>query len=440
MHYLSIAAKKELFPYLPAAWPKVELSEKIDPADLAAVIVDPNDSRSKGLYQTFKDALQLDLPLVEYRGQSQKEIADAASRYETAIVPPFLLGLVNYADQDDLVFDTPGHHNGRFYDRHPAGKVLRNFFGDNYFRADTSDCVTELGDMMNHTGSPLDAEQQAAKAFNADKVYFCTNGTTSANTICTTALLDEGDLVLFDRNNHKSIYNSALVMTGAKPVYLPTDRNADGLIGPLTAKALDENYIRAEIAKVDPEKAKLDRPFRLAVLQLETFDGIFYDAKLLLEKLGKLCDYILFDCAWGGYEQFVDVLRPLSPLQQTYRPDDPGILITQSVHKQQAGVGQASQILKKDSHLKGQKRYVDHKHFNHAYMKYVTTSYSYPVYASMVANAAMAASPAVNTWWDETVKLGIEFRKSLLKTASSLSRWFRQLFTDKSGLTSQLRN
>ncbi|MBT8990538.1 hypothetical protein BTH78_09560, partial [Lactobacillus delbrueckii subsp. bulgaricus] len=78
---------------------------------------------------------------------------------------------------------------------------------------------------------------------------------------------------------------------------------------------------------------------------------------------------ILFDCAWGGYEQFVNVLRDLSPMQLTYGPDDPGILVTQSIHKQQAGVSQASQILKKDSHLKGQKRYVNHKHFNHAYLK-----------------------------------------------------------------------
>ncbi len=86
----------------------------------------------------------------------------------------------------------------------------------------------------------MTAEKQAAKAFNADKVYFCTNGTTSSNTICATAALTEGDLVLFDRNNHKSLYNSALVMTGAKPVYLKTDRDPLGLIGPLVGKDLDE--------------------------------------------------------------------------------------------------------------------------------------------------------------------------------------------------------
>ncbi|MBT8829427.1 ornithine decarboxylase, partial [Lactobacillus delbrueckii subsp. bulgaricus] len=144
------------------------------------------------------------------------------------------------------------------------------------------------------------------------------------NTICAAAVLRRNDLVLFDRNNHKSLYNSALVMTGARPVYLPTDRNADGLIGPLVADDLDEDKIRTEIAKIDPERAQAKRPFRMAVLQLETYDGVFYNAKYIIKKLGKLCDYILFDCAWGGYEQFVNVLRDLSPMQLTYGPDDPG--------------------------------------------------------------------------------------------------------------------
>ncbi|MBM6804808.1 ornithine decarboxylase, partial [Mediterraneibacter glycyrrhizinilyticus] len=158
------------------------------------------------------------------------------------------------------------------------------------------------------------------------------------------------------------LYNSALVMTGATPVYLRTDRNPLGLIGPLVAADLDEAKIRAQIAKVAPKKANTPRPFRLAVLQLETYDGVFYNARWLLEKLGSLCDYVLFDCAWGGYEQFVDLMADLSPLNYEYGPDAPGILVTQSIHKQQAGLAQTSQILKKDHHLRGQKRYVDHKH------------------------------------------------------------------------------
>ena len=182
MHYLAIAAKKELLPYLPIDWPKTELTELVNPASLAAVVIDEKDSRSRGIYQTMKEKLGLDLPLIEFTPEtSPAEISRLAQTYEEANVPRFIRELTAFSDQDDLVFDTPGHHNGRFYDRHPAGAVLRNFFGDNYFRADTSDCVSELGDMMNHTGGPLEAQQEAAKAFNADKVYFCTNGTTSAN-------------------------------------------------------------------------------------------------------------------------------------------------------------------------------------------------------------------------------------------------------------------
>ena len=84
-------------------------------------------------------------------------------------------------------------------------------------------------------------------------------------------------------------------------------------------------------------------------------------------ELAKALAENLFDCAWGGFEQFIEMMKPLSPLAQDLGPDDPGILVTESLHKQQTGMGSASQILKKDAHIKGQKRYVDHKHFNNAY-------------------------------------------------------------------------
>lgn len=215
-------------------------------------------------------------------------------------------------------------------------------------------------------------------------------------------------------------------MSGAKPVYIPTDRNALGLIGEMDPEALDETKIREEVAKVDPKKAQAKRPFRLAIVQLETYDGVFYDAKWIIDKIGKLCDYILFDCAWGGFEQFVPIMKHLSPMELEYGPDDPGILMTQSLHKQQAGLAQTSQILKKDSHLKGQKRYVDHKHFNNTYLKFVTSSYSYPIYASLTVNAYLTAGQGNKNWWDQTLRLGIEWRKKLLKK----SKLFRPFVPD----------
>lgn len=406
--------------YVPLPWLASNVYSGITAAELAAFVLPKADevAYQKAQELMAKDGLQVPVILVD-AGESlskeelQNKVAQAAQQYEAENVPGFLRDLINFADEKPVSYTTPGHHNGQFYEKHPAGVVFKKFFGDNMLRADVSDTVAELGDTLTHGGTPLDSEQEAAQAFNADKVYYVTNGTTSSNTICANAVLSEGDLVLFDRNNHKSLYNSALIMTGVKPVYLPTSRNPLGLIGPVISDDLDEEKIRAEIAKVDPERAKAKRPFRMAVLQLETFDGVFYNAKWLLDKIGKLCDYVLFDCAWGGYEQFVNIMKQLSPLQYQYTADDPGILVTQSIHKQQAGLAQTSQILKKDAHIKGQKRYVDHKHFNNAYLKYVTTSYSYPIYASLTVNTALAKGEAPKKWWEEAMKKGIRFRKTL---------------------------
>lgn len=412
--YLKIAVSKGLEASVPAPYEALLVTPTLELSQLAALVLTKEEADFWA-----KEAKRYGLPVFETTPKKARElkadVLQAALAYEQKNVPRFLTDLINYADEHPVSFTTPGHHNGEFYRRHPAGQVFKKFFGEKMLYADVSDTIPELGDTLTHGGTPLEAEQIAAQAFNADKAYFCTNGTTSSNTICATAALTKGDLVLFDRNNHKSLYNSALVMTGAKPVYLKTDRDPLGLIGPLLESELDETKIRQKIAQIAPEKAKDKRPFRLAVLQLETYDGVFYDAKHLLEKLGPLCDYILFDCAWGGYEQFVPLMKDLSPLSLEYGPDDPGILVTQSIHKQQAGLAQTSQILKKDAHLKGQKRYIDHKHFNNAYLKYVTTSYSYPIYASLAVNAFMAASPLVTEWWEETLRLGIEFRKKLLR-------------------------
>ena len=425
--------------YVPLPWLASNVYSGITAAELAAFVLPKADevAHQKAQELMAKDGLQVPVILVD-AGESlskeelQNKVAQAAQQYETENVPGFLRDLINFADEKPVSYTTPGHHNGQFYEKHPAGVVFKKFFGDNMLRADVSDTVAELGDTLTHGGTPLDSEQEAAQAFNADKVYYVTNGTTSSNTICANAVLSEGDLVLFDRNNHKSLYNSALIMTGAKPVYLPTSRNPLGLIGPVISDDLDEEKIRAEIAKVDPERAKAKRPFRMAVLQLETFDGVFYNAKWLLDKIGKLCDYVLFDCAWGGYEQFVNIMKQLSPLQYKYTADDPGILVTQSIHKQQAGLAQTSQILKKDAHIKGQKRYVDHKHFNNAYLKYVTTSYSYPIYASLTVNTALAKGEAPKKWWEEAMKKGIRFRKTLNQKSKLFKTLNAQEINEKS--------
>ncbi len=205
----------------------------------------------------------------------------------------------------------------------------------------------KLGDLLIHEGSAKHAQKFAAKVFNADKTYFVLNGTSSANKVVTNALLTRGDLVLFDRNNHKSNHHGALIQAGATPVYLEAARNPFGFIGGIDAHCFDEDYLRAQIANVAPERAQEARPFRLAIIQLGTYDGTVYNARQVVDRIGHLCDYILFDSAWLGYEQFIPLMEGCSPLTLSLNEKDPGIFVTQSVHKQLAGFSQTSQIHKK---------------------------------------------------------------------------------------------
>ena len=350
----------------------------------------------------------------------RREIDRAASKYEDAALPPFFKQLVQYTDHGNLQFDCPGHQGGQYFRKSPAGRQYYDFYGENLFRADICNADTSLGDLLIDEGPALEALQHAAKVYNADKAYFVLNGTTTSNNIVINALVAPGDLVLFDRNNHKSVYNQALVKSGGRPVYLQTSRDPYGFIGGVYDSDLDEGFLRQQVAKVDPQRAQMKRPFRLAVIQLGTYDGTIYNARQIVDRIGGLCDYILFDSAWVGYEQFIPMMRDSSPLLLELGPEDPGIFVTQSVHKQQAGLEMSSQILKKDSHIKGQKRYVNHKRLNNSYMQYATTSPSYVLYAGLDVNARMQEGEVGQRLWHECLLMGINARKKLLRAGSAI--------------------
>ena len=338
-----------------------------------------------------------------------------ASNYEQTVLPPFFGELVEYVSEKNNPFDCPGHQDGAFFKKHPAGRYLYDFFGSHIFQSDICNADVTLGDLLIHEGPALDSQDFAAKVFHADKTYFVLNGSSASNRVVTNALLTPGDLVLYDRNNHKSVAIGALIQAGATPVYLETARNPYGFIGGIDAHCFDEMYLRQLAAERDPEKAKQPRPFRLAVIQLDTYDGTLYNARYVVDRIGHLCDYILFDSAWAGYEQFIPMLKDSSPLLLDLGKDDPGIFVVQSVHKQQAGFSQTSQIHKKDSHIHDQPRYVNHKTINNAFMAQATTSPFYPLFATLDVNAKIHAGDAGRKMWRDCVKMGIEARKDILR-------------------------
>lgn len=438
MQKLKIAASAVLKDKLQVDREVVKLSTA-DFTEVSAVVIDIEDYRKGGLNKV--DGTALGIPVFLYLRDEEntpeelvghvvgvisdnltdrrlfgRQIDEAAKRYEDKVLPPFFGALAQYVYKGKSQFDCPGHQGGAYFRRHPAGRAFYDFYGEELFRSDLCNADVAMGDLLIHEGAPLKAQKAAAKIYNADKTYFVLNGTSASNKVVLNAALTPGDLVLYDRNNHKSVNHGALLQAGATPIYLETARNPFGFIGGIDEKCFDDKYLRDLIREKCPEKADAKRPFRLAVIQLGTYDGTIYNARQVVDKIGHLCDYILFDSAWVGYEQFIPMMRDCSPLLLELGPEDPGIFVTQSVHKQQAGFSQSSQIHKKDAHIRGQDRFIPHKVLNNAFMMHASTSPFYPLFASLDVNAKMQEGEAGRRLWADCVKTTIDARKLLLDT------------------------
>jgi ornithine decarboxylase len=370
-----------------------------------------------------------------------KNLVSRLKQYAETLKTPFFGALVDYAERGNQLWTCPGHNGGVFYNRSPIGRIFVEHLGEAVFRDDLDNSVLDLGDLLVHEGPALQAQKEAAAIFGAERTYFVLNGTSSSNKIVLSALLAQGDLVLFDRNNHKAAHHGALFIGGAIPIFLETDRNAHGLIGPMFYEALDETAIREKIRNhplvEDKEAWRRERPFRAAVVELCTYDGTIYDAQMIVKKIGHLCEYILFDEAWAGFMKFHPIYAGRYSMGLAdLTADDPGIIATQSTHKQLASFSQASQIHVKDRHIKGQHRRIEHRRFNEFFMLHASTSPFYPLFASLDVGAQMMKGRSGEVLWDDTIRLGIELRKKLRtirrefedKEQDLTRRWFFEAF------------
>jgi ornithine decarboxylase/arginine decarboxylase len=370
-----------------------------------------------------------------------RNLISRLKQYAETLKTPFFGTLVDYAEEGNQLWTCPGHNGGVFYSRSPIGRVFMEHLGEAVFRDDLDNSVLDLGDLLTHEGPALQAQKEAAQIFGAEKTYFVLNGTSTSNKVALGALIADGDLVLFDRNNHKAAHHGALMISGGIPVYVPTVRNAWGLIGPMAWEALDEKVLRERIRShplvKDPQAWKKPRPFRVAVVEQCTYDGTIHSAEMILKSIGHLCDYILFDEAWAGFMKFHPLYAGRFAMGLAdLDAEAPGIIATQSTHKQLASFSQASQIHMKDRHIRGQKRRVEHRRFNESFMQHASTSPFYPLFASLDVGAQMMKGRSGVALWDDTVRLGIELRKKIRavrrefeeKEARAENRWFFEPF------------
>ncbi len=351
-----------------------------------------------------------------------RHIIREAKSYMDSLAPPFFRALVGYAQDGSYSWHCPGHSGGVAFLKSPVGRMFHQFFGENMLRADVCNAVDELGQLLDHTGPVAASERNAARIFNADHLFFVTNGTSTSNKIVWHSMVAPDDIVVVDRNCHKSILH-AIMMTGAVPVFLTPTRNNFGIIGPIPKSEFEMANIQKKIDANPFIKDKTKKPRILTITQ-STYDGVMYNVEILKAMLDGKIDALHFDEAWLPHAAFHDFYKSMHAIGKGRpRAKESMIFATQSTHKLLAGLSQASQILVRDS----EERKLDRDCFNEAYLMHTSTSPQYAIIASCDVAAAMMEPPGGTALVEESIAEALDFRRAMRKVEAEFDTdwWFK---------------
>jgi len=345
-----------------------------------------------------------------------------AKAYLDSLPPPFFKALTHYAADGSYSWHCPGHSGGVAFLKSPVGQMFHQFFGENMLRADVCNAVDELGQLLDHTGPVAASERNAARIYNCDHLYFVTNGTSTSNKIVWNSTVAPGDIVVVDRNCHKSVLHS-IIMTGAIPVFLMPTRNHFGIIGPIPKSEFAWENIQKKIERNPFASDKNAKPRVLTITQ-STYDGVLYNVEEIKEMLDGKIDTLHFDEAWLPHATFHDFYGDYHAIgADRPRCKESMVFSTQSTHKLLAGLSQASQILVQDA----QDNHLDRDLFNEAYLMHTSTSPQYSIIASCDVAAAMMEAPGGTALVEESLKEALDFRRAMRKVDEEWGTdwWFK---------------
>ncbi len=351
-----------------------------------------------------------------------RHIIREAKVYLDSLAPPFFKSLIHYASEGSYSWHCPGHSGGVAFLKSPVGQIFHQFFGENMLRADVCNAVEELGQLLDHTGPVAASERNAARIFGVDHLYFVTNGTSTSNKIVWHSTVAAGDIVIVDRNSHKSVLHSIMMM-GAIPVFLMPTRNNFGIIGPIPKEEFEWSNIQKKIDNNPFIKDKKALPRVLTITQ-STYDGIVYNVEMIKSMLDGRVDSLHFDEAWLPHATFHDFYKNMHAVgKDRARPKKSLVFSTQSTHKLLAGLSQASQILVQDS----EERKLDPTCFNESYLMHTSTSPQYAIIASCDVAAAMMEPPGGTALVEESIAEALDFRRAMLKVDEEYGDewWFK---------------
>ena len=345
-------------------------------------------------------------------------LRDVASAYRESVVPVMLKALMDFAQTHEYSWHTPGHEGGAAFRKCATGRAFYDFFGEQTFRSDLSISVGELGSLLDHSGPIGEAERNAARIFNADMTLFVTNGTSTSNRVVHQATAVAGDVVVDDRNAHKSM-EQADTITHVNPVYMIPSRNRYGIIGPIPPSEMSEAAIAAKI-KASPLAPDGAKPV-IAMVTNSTYDGLLYHVPTVNEVLGSHVDRIHYDEAWYGYAAFNPIYHERHAMHSGPRDKDgPTTFATQSTHKLLAALSQASYI-----HVRNGRRPIDMPRLNEAFMMHASTSPLYAIIASNDVAAKMMEGQSGLVLTTEAIQEAVAFRKTVARAQRELGDdWF----------------
>ena len=355
-----------------------------------------------------------------------RHIIREAKSYLEGIQPPFFRALLDYAEDGSYSWHCPGHSGGVAFLKSPIGQMYHQFYGENMLRADVCNAVEELGQLLDHNGAIGASEQNAARIFNADHCFFVTNGTSTSNKMVWHHTVAPGDVVVVDRNCHKSILHS-IIMTGAVPVFLKPTRNHWGIIGPIPHSEFEIETIKAKI-RANPLLKGVDadtvKP-RIMTLTQSTYDGVLYNTEVIKGMLDGWVENLHFDEAWlphAAFHPFYGTFHAMG--RKRGRTQQSMVYATQSIHKLLAGISQASHVLVQDS----EEAKLDRHLFNEAYLMHTSTSPQYSIIASCDVAAAMMEPPGGTALVEESIAEALDFRRAMRKVDDEFGEddwWFQ---------------
>lgn len=366
-------------------------------------------------------------------------IYTAVKHYADNLLPVYFKTLKDFTEDGDYYWDCPGHMGGMAYEKHPIGIEFIKFFGENIMRADIGVATAEMGDYLIHAGPSKVSEVKAAKLFGADWTFYAVAGSSGSNRIVAQGAIGANEVVVVDRNCHKSL-NHGITLSNARPVYLKPTRNGYGLIGPIPMQRMRKASIDQLIAESALSAHAVSKQPTYAVITNCTYDGFCYNVKKLVEELKLSVPRIHFDEAWYAYAKFHPLYKDRFAMDiDDDTPDRPTIFAVQSTHKMLPALSMASMI-----HVKKSERApLDYDDFNDSFMMHGTTSPFYPIIASIDVAVSMMEGRAGKSLVQESIEEAISFRQAVVNIKEKLreqegeSSWFFDVLQPKEVVDTQ---